>query len=370
MMQENHVNMLALLRSALWGQEAHLSSSVDWSGILKLASAQTVLGLVGDAVCRLQENELPPQDKMLRLRSMRVANINAHTMLNAKLAEVLDLMHHNGLEPILLKGQGLAAEYADPTSRQCGDIDLYIGKEHYSKACGLAVTAYGRHDHDSESIKHYHLCSDGVHIELHRIAESMPGYFVDRRFQKWTYDNLHVTGPEYVEVEGVPVPVPPVSFNPIYILNHAWHHFMNGGIGMRQVCDWAVYLHRHHSRIDVVRLKKDLRSMRLLSVWHMFAFIAVNHLGLPADECPLYEGKMASRAEKVLEIILEEGNFGRHSSRKTTPRPEGYAAGKLHSFRNSTARYSRLFAVMPVRAVECYAGYVAKGIWYYFKGLR
>lgn len=370
MMNDIHNNMLALLRSALWGTKVSFAGSVDWAGVARLASRQTVIGLVADAVCSLPADQQPSAELMHKLRSMRVANIGAHSMLNTRLAEVLELMRKNDISPILLKGQGLASEYPDPTARQCGDIDLYIGRQNYSKACEVAIAAYGKHEHDSESIKHYHFSCGGVQIELHRIAEAMPGHFVDRRFQDWTYRNLHVIGPDTVEIDGVCVPVPPVSFNPLYVLNHAWHHFMNGGIGMRQLCDWMMYLHRHHHQIDAAALKRDLRSMRLLKVWQLFAYIAVNHLGLPAEECPLYDGQSGKKAERVLEMILDEGNFGRYSSRKKTPRPKGYAAGKLHSFRNSTSRYSRLFSIMPLRALECYVSYVGKGVWHYFKGLR
>lgn len=104
--------------------------------------------------------------------------------------------------------------------------------------------------------------------------------------------------------------------------------------------------------------------------WVRVYELAVNQLGLPAEECPLYEDSERRRAGKVLCRIFEEGNFGRHSEHKATPRPKGYAAGKLHSFYYNTSRYLRLIGVVPDFAFRYYTHYLISGIYHYFKGLR
>lgn len=39
----------------------------------------------------------------------------------------------------------------------------------------------------------------------------------------------------------------------------------------------------------------------------------MNTLGLPADEMPFYDPKYKKAAEKVLELIMLEGNFGKEN---------------------------------------------------------
>lgn len=363
--------LLSLLRSALWDTAPEpVPADVDWAEVMKLASRQTVTGLVADAVVRLPESSRPDADTMRRLQMMRVANIRSHALLNAKLAEVLKLFRAAGIRPVLLKGQGLAANYPDPTARQCGDLDIYVGDEAYDKACTLAVEKYGVHEEDSESIKHYHLNSAGVDIEIHRLAESLPGISADRKYQKWTLHHLQQSELRKLDIGGVEVEVPPVAFDAVYILNHTWHHFINGGIGLRQVCDWVLYLHRFHKQIDAACLRKDLKDFGLETVWKRFSYIAVNHLGLPPDECPLYEVDNPRLAMNVLQRILDEGNFGRYSKWRKKPRPKDYTAGKLHSFRMTSARYMELFLMFPMMALRYYCHFLTNGVFHYFKGLK
>ena len=368
-MQEARNTLLSLVRSALWQKPAeNLPSSIDWEKVVRLARQQTLLGLLADSVQMLPEQQKPDGTVMRNLQVFMMRNIQSHMLITSKLAQTVDVLRKSSIEPVLFKGHGLAMNYPDPMSRQCGDIDLYVGKSAYEKAIEVCIEHFGPGEHDSESSKHYHFDYQGVSVELHRIAETLPGFIADSCYQKWTVENLTGNDLRHVDIEGVQVNLPPYQFDPIYVLNHAWHHFCTGGIGLRQLCDWTVYLHNFHDKLDITRLEADLKSFELLKVWHMFAWISVNHLGLPAQECPLYDGRYADTAAKVLDIIWNEGNFGRHAE-KTSKRPEGYSAGKIHSFINISKRYLRIIGIYPSQMIKAWVRYVSTGVYRYFKGL-
>lgn len=359
-----------LIRSSLWNEPCpDVPSGYDWRPVLSMAKEQTLLGLVADALRKYpKDNGLDKSDLQI-LQGLLMKNIQAHAMLDRKLAETVKILNSAEIPSVLFKGQGLAINYPDPFLRQCGDIDLYVGDDNYDRACELLVSAFGKDEINSESVKHYHMMTDGVTVELHRIAETMPGYFTNKRFQKWTIENLHGSFLREVTINDTVINLPPFSFDPIYILNHAWHHFMNGGIGLRQICDWAVYLHCYNGKIDVQKLQQDLDSFRLKDVWQAFAAIAVRYLGLPAEECPLYNGKHDKKVERILEFIMSEGNFGQYDSRRKSPRPKGYAAGKLHSFRNISSRFVRMFLLFPMKTLQYWMAYFINGIYGFLKGL-
>ena len=368
-MQDSRNTLLALVRSALWGLPAEgLPERIDWSKVCVLAKQQTLVGLLADAVQKLPEGIRPDAKTMSQLRAYVMKNLHAHILITQRLAATTELLRSEGIEPVLFKGHGLAMNYPDPMSRQCGDIDLYVGRDMYEKAVEVCVKHFGEGEHDSESIKHYHFDNQGVSVELHRIAETIPGIIANRRYQKWTVENLERSDLRHVDIEGVSVNLPPYGFDAIYVMNHAWHHFVTGGIGLRQICDWTMYIHRFHDRIDPVRLESDLRSFGLLKVWHMFAWIAVNRLGLPAEECPLYEGRYERDSEKMLSVVWTDGNFGKYSER-SAKRPEGYSAGKIHSMIVTTKRYFRITPVYPSHIMKAWFFYFAEGIYHYIKGL-
>ena len=138
---------LALLRAGLWNKPTDLPSSdkpIHWANIMSMATRQTVIGLVANAIAQLPEAEKPDQQRIAQLQALLVRNHQAHQRLNRQLVETVSLLRENCLRSILLKGQGIAQLYSNPFLRQCGDIDLYIGPEDFEKARELIEQHYGK----------------------------------------------------------------------------------------------------------------------------------------------------------------------------------------------------------------------------------
>ena len=363
-MERSQEILLALLRCALWGRVYDGPDRIeDWSAVLRLGEQQTVLGLVADAVPMLPAGLQPDASSRLKLHSRVMRICQNHSLLNRNLAKVKSLMDSHSIRTVLFKGQGLALTYPNPLSRQCGDIDLYVGERNFLKAMDVMEPDVEHDVNKYAHLKHFNAESEGVSIEIHRIAEILPGFRADRMFQQWTVQNLLESELRKVDIGGIEVNLPPVDFDALYIMNHAWHHFMTGGIGLRQLCDWTMYLHRFHRQIDAEKLEKNLKTFGLTRAWQIFGSIAVKHLGLPAEECPLYAGSYDDKALKALEVIWREGNFGKYSESRKTPRPEGHFAGKFFSFRNNTSRIINIMSISPADVLNSW-------IYYFINGMR
>lgn len=63
-----------------------------------------------------------------------MTNVGMHSQMNMTLQLLVLTLRKAGIEPVLLKGQGLSRYYPTPELRQCGDIDIYVGEENYEKA--------------------------------------------------------------------------------------------------------------------------------------------------------------------------------------------------------------------------------------------
>lgn len=122
-------------------------------------------------------------------------------------------------------------------------------------------------------------------------------------------------------------------------------------MGLRQVCDWVVLLHANHGKINLEWQSDVLGKMRLMKEWQVFGYIAVNTLGLPADEMPFYDAKCQKKAEKVLDLIMFKGNFGQEN-RRGYMRPKGYVAGKWYSFRKRVGRNLWVLRIFPKEALR------------------
>lgn len=355
---------LELLRCGLWSRSvdvAMFSGRTDWDAILTLASQQTVSGIIAEAIKTLPSQIQPPTAILNKFRSIVVANLRIHSLINRTLVEAVTLFTENGIPPILLKGQGVAMNYPNPTLRMCGDIDLYVGSELYDRACELAALWGDKDGRCIKSTKHYHFKHGNVVVELHRIAETLPSPSHNSRFQQWTQLHLHGGNLRSVLIEGAAISLPPVQFDALYIFNHLWHHFFIGGVGLRQLCDWVRYLHAFNKEIDQVLLERDLKSFGLWKAWRMLGCLAVDMLGLPEAEYPFYTPDYRGNSRRILDLIESEGNFGRYCN-ADGKRPKGYFAGKIHKFRRMQRRFWRLIVICPEQALFFWSRFIYSGI--------
>ena len=344
-----------ILKSALWGLDDRLDASSlsrdDVMAALRIAKAQTVLGMVANEVMQTSSLSclLNEADKA-GLKRFVMSNLTTGQMLNNALINIVLELRKYGIEPVLLKGQGVAKYYPMPELRQCGDIDVYVGQDNFAKACEVIGEMSSPEDHqgDIPSLKHFHTRIGHAFIEIHRYTDVYWPKRYDRVYQKISDAGMHS---DLVPLDffGVPVMSPSVDFNVFFIFNHFWHHFIADGVGLRQLCDWVRLMHVNHGKINLDYLSDVLCKMRLMKEWQVFGYIAVNTLGLPADEMPFYDPKYKKTAEKVLELIMLEGNFGKENM-KGYNRPKGYVAGKWYSFKKRFGRNLRVLSIFPMES--------------------
>jgi len=349
--------LFTLLRNALWGREADplcFSAETEWGAIYYLSKQQTVTAILYDALISLP-SELQPDPTLLRQWYIHVIKVEqSHKLLNLRLAEATNLLQSEGIRSVLLKGQGVAQNYPIPFHRQCGDIDLYIGKGNYKEAYNAAQKWDSVQEVERDDTKHYSFHWRDVTIELHRIALSL------RKFQHWT--EYHLTGDKLRiwSINGAEVLLPPVNFDALYILIHAYSHFILGGIGLRQLCDWTLYLHTFANEIDQQQLKHDLDSFGLMRVWQIFGHIAVNNLGLAENKMPFYTKQYGKEAENILGDIIKGGNFGYYS---ISSKPQkNYLIKKFHTLLRIWQRARRLLSLFPKDTIAYFISFITTGI--------
>ncbi len=356
--------MLALLKASLWQTpDGGLPSEVSpagWDEIGTIAAEQTVGALVADAALRLPAHLRPPKAWMLKAYSLLERNRRTHALMDECVARVADVLRAAGIKPVLLKGQAYAQVYPEPLLRQCGDIDFYVGAHDYAKACRVAAEQGWEcmRKFDPEA-KHYECAFRGVSVELHRIAGKIYSPSADRLFQQWSRQQLESTAC-CIDVGGSSVDVPGPMFDVVFVFMHLYIHFLTQGIGLRHLCDWAMLLHARHSDIDAAELVALLHKFKLLRGWRSFAPVAVDFLGLPPDECPLYSPRYRRVARRIMSHILAEGNFGKARQRRPAYR-RNFLLRKASFFLHSTSLYCSKFPFGPGQAARAYAEYVVKG---------
>lgn len=317
-MTSNEKAFFSLVRTGMWQKDDSLEVT-DWDEIFQLSSQQTLTGILADAITFLAKsgkNVGVPEDVRRQLVLSTIAIEQRNLKMNKFMFEVINEFKSEGIDTVVLKGQGLAQNYPNPLHRIAGDIDFLFHQSDYNKSVGLLRPKAKRVEEGNEKNQHTALFFGDIEVECHGMINGIEKLITDY-FSSHTDNIFRNKSFEYVEIGGESLPVLPHSFNAIFIFWHFLRHFYFGGLGLRQLCDWVLFLDKYSDRISESELQSDLKHMGLLKEWKVFAAFAVHYLGLPKEKCPLYEASMSRKSEKLWFFMRRTGNFGHNIKRES-----------------------------------------------------
>lgn len=355
---------LNLLKCAFWGTKPEVPSGFNqWMDVIKLAKVQSVLPLVADVMLKTPEiaYELS-DDTKARLKSIAIGSIGSHVTLNRTLVTLVEELRKHDIEGVLLKGQGIARNYPVTELRQCGDIDFYVGTENYLKACEVLgnIASWKDNLNPMETTKHYDVRIGIVTIEIHRYSDVNASAHYDRIYQRYSDEGLS-KNLRVMEFAGVSVNTPADDFNAFYIFNHLMHHFLTSGIGIRQFCDWMMFLHRYKDSLDYGKLERIIKDMGMMGPWQSMGCVLVKYLGMPQEVFPFYNPSKERKVKRILKHVMTEGNFGQERAFFKDRSGEGYFYGKMKSFFSHLSRSAQLLMIFPSHIIRQFWNTVVSG---------
>lgn len=314
----NEHDLLTIVRAALWDKDLKGGpiSTDCFQHLLREAKRQTVIGLLVQAL--MEERH---QIRLIREDAInafvyqnRISSLNLK--VNAVLAELCELLKAHSIDFLVVKGQLLAQFYPKPLMRQAGDIDFYCDADNFEKARKLISEVWKVTFHDDEegdSGQHVEFEYKGVLFELHFRLLSFVSSQVQRRFETMVKNSAPYT----IKVGDTFVPTLSPVENVIFTFLHLYHHFIELGIGLRQICDMTLLLQKYRDVLNGeegnAQLAYWLRQLGFYEAFNAFGAICVDVLGLPASDYPFVLTKHArSYQSAILEIVFKRGNFGMH----------------------------------------------------------
>lgn len=306
---------LTLLRTALWENEKiEPDGVVDWNAVVDFFKKQSLSGLLPDAIATLPKQVQPPTViKMSMIAQQLQVEQMSHAM-NEELLAFVEKLDGQDIPYLLLKGQGVASLYPQPSHRMCGDIDIYVPVE-YLKEVGKEFLTFGA-VRTEESRHHVNFQARGIEWELHHSIYYFQKKKRNQVFMKYVDEEM-CRKPSYVLIEDRQIRVLSPTVNALMLLSHIVDHFYIEGVGLRQLCDYALLLHHHRNDIDKDVLLIRLKELSLLRSYHIFGYICVHYLGMPKEDLISQPTSRDIRiAHRVMADCLSGGNFGCEDSNR------------------------------------------------------
>ena len=298
--------LFAAIRFALWKQEDESLKHANWRVLLSEAREHAVLGLAFNA---MEHYVSQTDDKMMLYENIALVEEikRANTRTNNCMGELINILKRQNIDYRVFKGQVVASCYPDPTIRQSGDIDIWVPTDKQKAFRDIIEETLSQDIKRYGSEIHIEFEWHGVPIEVHQRLTS----FVRKRHQDYFNQLLNTDEGMVVMVDGNEVKTLNPTLNALYIFIHLFFHLVTEGVGLRQLCDWMMWLHKYNGVINREKLEEYLQVLGLTKAYRVIGTILVDYLGLPKSEFPLEITENDSKkSKKVLNDIMANGNFG------------------------------------------------------------
>ena len=254
------------------------AESVDWPAVFALAGQQKLLPIVFEAV---RKSPAAAENAALfaAVKQQVIAQVMHQTVRASEFSGLYRKLRAAGLHPIVVKGQLCSCLYPLKDHRISADDDLLIPDGEFM-ACheqllanGLTTDAPADELASADEVPY---TKDGspLYIELHR-------HLFDSAEDAHDELNHFFTDINPVEMEGFLAMLPHEHL--LYLILHAYKHFVRSGIGLRQFCDIGLWAREYHTEIDWQRLHDQCASVHAAMFAAAVFRIARDYLGIEFD---------------------------------------------------------------------------------------
>jgi hypothetical protein len=211
----------------------------------------------------------------------------------------------------VVKGAVCRSLYENPDLRVSADEDLYIRTEDYDRAAAALETAgFVLRGGKKEDVTHWFCKQTGLHIELHtRLLEDDREEALFQNFTPTPHGELFTLEP---------------ALHLAFLVCHARKHLITGGVGIRTLCDIALFYQKNRKNLDEARLSDLLDALSCKSLFLHILSIGKDALGIESARSDLLP-----MAEELLLDVLDAGIYGQstptrhHSGTYTAQQAKG-----------------------------------------------
>ncbi len=308
----------ALIRAGLWEKDICLSEygKINYDRVLELAREQAVVGLVTAGLEHVKDVRVP-QEYILQFVGLTLQEEQRNTSMNSFIAKAVERMREADIYTLLVKGQGIAQCYERPLWRTSGDIDFLLSNDNYEKAKKFLLPISSDNKPERKFSKELGMCINPWYVEVHGSLRTGLSSRLDKEIDRVQSDVFYGGDVRAWDNGGTQVFLPGIDSDVFFVFTHFIKHFYKeGGVTIRQICDWCRLLWTYRDSLNHDLLESRIKKAGLMSEWKAFASLAVDFLGMPKEAMPMYNPNVDfnlnnKKAEKIILFILKGGEWRR-----------------------------------------------------------
>ena len=322
--------LLEALKCFLEGEKVQWESGIsgeEWGELFDLAIQHQILPMVYEAVYACPAFGSMPDNQKDYIKHRMIQQVMVQGRKTAEFLALYSRLLEKSLTPIVVKGIICREMYREPDYRASGDEDVLIPSEQFT-LCDQVFRENAmdylepEKDPEKEGEVPYYKKGGLLHIELHKElfpAQSEAYGELNEMFRNVFQRKIQT------EIQGIPVYTMGHTDHLLYLILHAFKHFLHSGFGIRQVCDIVIYANTYGSEIDWEYLYQACQKIRGENFTAALFHIGEKYLNFDKEQAhyPAVWQEEEADGEALLDDLLQGGVFGdsslsrKHSSNMT-----------------------------------------------------
>lgn len=299
---KTETQFLHITKTAISGRDLP-TEKVDWPAIFTLSNQQKLLPIIFEAVRQTDAARENPA-LFAAVKQQVISQVLNQVVRSAEFEDLYKRLRVAGLHPVLVKGALCSRLYPLKDHRISADDDIYVQDSEFL-AChecllmdGLSTDTPADELPTADEVSYLKEGSP-LYIELHR-------HLFDSSEDAHDELNHFFADIQPIEMAGF-LAMPPYE-HLLYLILHAYKHFVSCGIGLRQFCDIGLWAQAYHEQIDWQRLHDQCAAVHAATFAAAAFRIARDYLGIGFDLPAPWDGSI--NAEPLLHDTLCGGVYG------------------------------------------------------------
>ena len=221
--------------------------------------------------------------------------------------DLVEVMKENGFPYAIIKGTSASYYYKTPYERSLGDVDFLIDAGNREEIEKLLIEK-GYEKDPMAHISHVIFTKPNAHLEMHFEVAGLPDNEHKKRVKEFLEPTVETA--KVTDIDGNYFSTPKEIYHGVIILLHTQHHLLGEGLGLRHLCDLAVFVQKTRCEDfwpnDIIPLLKEIGLYKFLQV---MVTACVNYLNIDRPSW-LIDG-YDDLASEVIGDVMQSGNMGK-----------------------------------------------------------
>lgn len=281
----------------------------DWQDLYELAKIHSILPIISEILTTNRSfSKINFKQKWIE-NSMSLTF--KQIQLSAAFLEIYRKIKAQNIDCIVTKGIILRQMYTKNELRVSGDEDIIIKKEDYQKVVKIFLDNHyqvvGDMISDNIQVTTFIDPISNLHIELHLQLFGKDTYL---GFLNDYFKDIFVKS-KIIEIDNTLIQVMNENDQLLYLICHCFKHFINNGVGLRQLMDIAMYSKLHYQTINWDKLINQTKNFNGETFVYCLYSIFNDYFEIKYDDIN-YPNNLRKKVDyqEFLDDIFDSGVFG------------------------------------------------------------